>query len=278
MGSEQGVHTVIRYMIHIIYVYHTFIKLKSSLFRGNMLGERVAKARKNAKMSQRELAEKMGSRYDQTVISRVETGKSGLQRDGLSEVARILGVSVDYLLGMTEDPRPPDDIEQSSGLVVIDKAKFAEIPEVAAIVGSVKEVPQVAATVGSVMYEYDETEVGKVLVSWKWLEENGVDPEKCHLVRVGTDYMEPTLPKDSKILIDLSRTEFQSNGIYVMELRWKHRGKLQSALVARRVVWDEMSKDWSYLPDERGSPTGYPRSFEAPPRVIGKVMWKGNPF
>ena len=216
-------------------------------------------------MSQRELAEKMGSRYDQTVISRVETGKSGLQRDGLCEVARILGVSVDYLLGMTEDPRPPDDIEQSSGLVVIDKAKFAEIPEV-------------AATVGSIMYEYDETEVGKVLVSWEWLQQNGVDPERCHLVRVGTDYMEPTLPKGFKILIDLSRTEFQSNGIYVMELQWKYRGKLQSALVARRVVWDEMSKDWSYLPDEKGSPTGYPRSFEAPPKVIGKVMWTGKPF
>ena len=230
-----------------------------------MLGDRVASARKKAKMSQRELAEKMGKRYDQTVISRVETGKSGLQRDGLCEVARILGVSVDYLLGLTEDPRPPDDIAQSPDIVVIDKAKFAEIPEV-------------AATVGSVMYEYDETEVGKVLVSREWLEQNGVNPERCHLVRVGTDYMEPTLPKGSKILIDLNRTEFRSNAIYVMELRWKYRGKLHSALAARRMVWDEMSKDWSYLLDEKGYPTGYPQSFEAPPKVIGEVMWVGKPF
>ena len=227
-----------------------------------MLGERVALARKKAKMSQRELAGKMGGRYDQTVISRVETGQSGLQGDGLGEVARILGVSVDYLLGMTEDPRPPDDISLRSGLVVIDKANFIEIPKV-------------AATVGAIMYEYDETLVGKLLVSRKWLEQNGVDPERCHLARVGGRLMEPTLPEGATILIDLTRKEFQSNSVYVMELQWKYRGEPQQALVARRLIWDELSEDWCYSCDAGGVP---PSPFEVQPKVIGKVMWAGEPF
>ena len=213
-------------------------------------------------MSQRELAEEMGNRYDQTVISRVETGQSGLQGDGLCQVARILDVSVDYLLGLTEDPRPPDVLAQTSGIVVIDKANFIE-------------VPKVAATVGAIMYEYDETVVGKLLVSWKWLEQNGVDPERCHLAGVGGKLMEPTLPEGSTILIDLSRKEFQSNGIYVMELVWKYRGESHQALVARRVIWNEKSEDWSYFCDSGGFP---PSLFEAQPKVIGEVMWAGEPF
>ena len=74
--------------------------------KDKMLGERLASARKRAGMSQRQLATKMGGRYDQTIVSRVETGKSGFLGEGLVRAAEILAVSIDYLLGLTNDPTP----------------------------------------------------------------------------------------------------------------------------------------------------------------------------
>ncbi len=43
------------------------------------------------------------------MISHIESGRSGLVRDGLVKAAQVLDVSVDYLLGLTDDPAPVDD-------------------------------------------------------------------------------------------------------------------------------------------------------------------------
>ena len=46
----------------------------------------------------------MGDRYDHSVISRVEHGHSGLAFKGAVKAAEVLGVSLDYLAGRTDDP------------------------------------------------------------------------------------------------------------------------------------------------------------------------------
>ncbi len=66
----------------------------------------MAAARKRAGLLQVELAVEMGDRYDQTMISHVEAGRSGLVGDGLAKAAKALAVSTDYLLGLTDDPTP----------------------------------------------------------------------------------------------------------------------------------------------------------------------------
>ena len=55
-------------------------------------------------MTQRELAGRMGPRYTQAFISMVEAGRRSLRLDGLIRVSRILGVSIDYLVGETRTP------------------------------------------------------------------------------------------------------------------------------------------------------------------------------
>lgn len=44
----------------------------------------------------------------QSTLSRWETGPAPKQFDALIGVARAYGVSTDYLLGLTDDPSPPD--------------------------------------------------------------------------------------------------------------------------------------------------------------------------
>ncbi len=44
------------------------------------------------------------------MISHVENNRTGLVRDGLIQAARVLGVSTDYLLGLTDDPTPAAEL------------------------------------------------------------------------------------------------------------------------------------------------------------------------
>ena len=149
-----------------------------------MLAVRLAQSRKIAGLSQGQLAAAMGDRYDQTMISHVETGRSGLLGDGLSEAARVLGVSIDYLLGLTDDPR-------SVNLLV----RAAETSPNCA--PDIVRIPQVAAVIGGVMYRYDDTVLYTLPFPRRWLDEQELDPKKCRLMKVGSKFMEPTLPEGS---------------------------------------------------------------------------------
>ena len=72
----------------------------------DMLGERLAQARKRAGLYQVDLAAAMGDRYDQKAVSAVERGRNSLRLDGLVSAAEELDVSADWLLGLTDDPTP----------------------------------------------------------------------------------------------------------------------------------------------------------------------------
>ena len=82
--------------------------------------------------------------------------------------------------------------------------------------------------------------------------------------------MEPTLPEGSTILLDLGHREFQGNCIYVLELRWTDLVGPQTALVARRVIWDQRKEDWFYINDAGG---WGPSPFLERPKVIGQIRW-----
>ena len=66
-------------------------------------GDRLKRSRKRAGLTQGELADAMGGRYDRSMISHVESGRVGMVLDGLAIAARTLNVSTDYLLGLSEE-------------------------------------------------------------------------------------------------------------------------------------------------------------------------------
>lgn len=68
------------------------------------VAKRILEAMATAKMNQAQLAEAVG-----TTPARVSDWKAGKSRptiDQLANVAKVLGVSVDYLLGVSDEPRP----------------------------------------------------------------------------------------------------------------------------------------------------------------------------
>ena len=75
-----------------------------------VLGARIAAARKRAGLRQIDLAAALGERYDHTVVSAIEHGRSSIRLDGLVRASLALDVSVDYLLGLTDDPTPTAEL------------------------------------------------------------------------------------------------------------------------------------------------------------------------
>ena len=174
-----------------------------------MLGDRMASARKRAGLSQRQLAGAMGGRYDQTMISHVESGRSGLLGEGLCKVATVLGVSIDYLFGITDDPTPADQLTRAT-----DADDIVRFPMVAAVAGSAAE-KIVGSGVGGPVYNATVLEV--VSFSRGFLKELGVTSENCHLVKIQGDRMEPTLPDGCTVIVDLDSQAYKDDGIFLLQ-------------------------------------------------------------
>ena len=71
-----------------------------------MFSDRLLEARKQAGLSQRRLAALLGERYDRSMIGHVENGRRHLLMDGAMKAAQVLDVSLDYLVGLSDDPTP----------------------------------------------------------------------------------------------------------------------------------------------------------------------------
>ena len=70
-----------------------------------VIGKRIQEARRFRQFSQFQLATSMGD-YTQQMISRVEHGRSTTSVESLFAAAKALGVSADYLYGLTDNPEP----------------------------------------------------------------------------------------------------------------------------------------------------------------------------
>ncbi len=210
--------------------------------RRGMLGARLARARRRAKLSQIDLAVAMGNRYDQTMISHVETGRSGLVADGIASAACALDTSADYLLGLTDDPASTRD--RAAGSPTVD---IVALNKEAALAGDGS-----ASTVVAERSSYS--------FSRARLEESGIDPTRVSVFRVRGESMAPTLADGSLILVDYLRDVPRQNCLYVF--------RSDDALFVKRARWRQASW-WWYSDDPRWAP--FP--LEGSMRVWGEVRW-----
>ena len=228
---------------------------------GVMIGERLAQARKRAGLAQVELAAAMGSRYDQSVISAVEHGRSALRFDGLVRAARELKVSTDYLFGLTDDPTPAD--QRNGAMTAREPSPAYALNGEATPVRHI-ELVELAAAAGSGAEVYDETVVSRLAFRHDWLTQRGIDPRHCHVISVQGDSMEPTLPDGSSILVDRNRREPQEDRIFVL--------RTEDGLVVKRLARDARGS-WQLVSENADHPT-VPLLYGA--EFIGEVRWMGR--
>lgn len=69
------------------------------------IGDRIRDLREKRQWSQLFLSEKLG--IHNSVLSRIEAGKRPVEDELLAKISDVFDVSVDFLLGRTNDPTPP---------------------------------------------------------------------------------------------------------------------------------------------------------------------------
>ncbi|WP_245601448.1 XRE family transcriptional regulator [Mesoaciditoga lauensis] len=74
-----------------------------------VIGERIKKLRASKKLKVRELADMLG--ITQPALSMIEAGRRGISIEIARKLSDIFNVSIDYILGNTDDPTPPKKIE-----------------------------------------------------------------------------------------------------------------------------------------------------------------------
>ena len=261
-----------------LYIIHLSSICLLYIFREvNVIGERIRKARKAAGLLQVDLAVAMGDRYDPGTISRVEAGKSSLRLDGLARAARELGVSTDYLLGLTDDPMPY--AKMATRLAELDTLKH-ELTGAASPLHDLEalgqngqnpdntryvEVHEVEAAAGSGRLIEDAPVIGHLAFQRDWLKRHRIDPDQCTVIGVDGDSMEPTLPDGCSILVDHSRRSRRRGKIYVLQA--------EDGLIVKRAGREKSG--WRILSD---NPYWPPAPWPEGARIIGEVRWTARTF
>ena len=206
-------------------------------------------ARRRARMKQDELAAALGGRYDQSVISKVERGLSALLADGLTKAARVLGVSTDYLLGLTDNPTPAAQLLPALALAVQGTDVVA--------------VRDVRAAAGWGAAVEAEPVIGHMAFSRRWLQRHRLQPEQCSVIEILGDSMEPLLEDGCWVLVDHGRNALASGRVFAI---WTGDGLLVKRAARVGGRWRMLSENASYgsLPLPRES------------RVVGEVKWAGR--
>lgn len=84
-----------------------------------IIGKRIKQSREKLLMEQQELAKRMN--LTKSAVSKVESGNVDVNSSSLEKYSKILGVSVNYLLGVTDDPSPTPHIIAASTITTNDK-------------------------------------------------------------------------------------------------------------------------------------------------------------
>ena len=218
-----------------------------------MLGERLAEARRRVGLAQIDLAAALGDRYDQPMISNVEAGRRSLRLDGAVNAARELGVSLDYLVGLTDDPTPADE---RSGVNDNDGDDAEE---------RIERLEEVAAAAGSGAEGFDEMVTSTVPFRRDWLRRHRINPKHCKVIGVRGASMEPTLPNKCSIIVDRSQKQLRQGRIYVM--------RTEEGLVVKRAKHN--AQGWWLLSD---NPDWPPLMLTEETDIIGEVRWVGVAF
>ena len=254
-----------------------------------LIAERFRQSRERVGLTQAQLADALGGRYAQQTVSQVENGRKGLLFDGVVRAAQRLHVSIDYLAGLSDDPKPAKELEEAL------RRTEAELERLRAAIGGqgglagdetradrdalpfpapasdpdVSFVPRldVQAAAGHGAIVHDETVTGAFAFRRDWLDQRGIDPAQASLVEVLGRSMEPELAEGSTVLVDHKRRRCLVGHMFVV--------RTDAGVVVKRAGKDEGGR-WLMLSDNEDQKTYPPVPWTREDRVIGEVRWVGT--
>lgn len=214
------------------------------------LGERLLMARKSKRLTQRDLAVKAG--ISQTTISDIERGRNGGSTE-LMSIAKVLGVSVDYLL-------TGRDNSQEVEIIATDE-DFAFIP-----------FYDVKASCGNGYHNGDHVVIkGELAFKRTWLKAENLQEKDLAIITAKGDSMSPTISEGAILLVNSAYSRIESGKVYALlhddEVRVK---RLFIGFGGDcRITSDNPNK--TLYPDESISPEAL-----AGLKIVGRVVWTGG--
>ena len=145
------------------------------------------------------------------MISRVEHGRSTTSVESLFAAAKALGVSADYLYGLTDNPVPAATLA----------AKVSELDDASAVTtdeedGHSVDVMELHTAAGAGTVVDFERVKDRIRFRRSWLRKHGLVAHQCKVLGVKGESMEPTLTDGCSILIDLNRRSRRVGRIFVV--------------------------------------------------------------
>ena len=195
-----------------------------------------------------DLAVALGDRYSQSMISMVECGQRELRASGVIRAARELGVSVDYLYGLTDDPTPATALAEK-----IDNPDFRNLA-----------VRLAEGSMGPSSYVEDDPIIGYLAFRTVWLKKHGIYPDNASMIEVTGKSMEPTLRPGSMVLVDHQRTRRLNGHIFAV--------RTEDGVFVKRVMKDG-DGGWQLISD---NPEYEQLPFPKDGKVLGEARWAGR--
>ena len=221
-------------------------------------------------MAQVDLAVALGDRYNHSVISKVEHGKSALRLEGAVKAAQTLGVSLDYLTGLTDEPTPSAQLAARVSELEDAQARPAGAEGGSRILAfarpGIRTVPLVqhaAIAAGAGAAADDESLLSYVPFRDDWLRRHGLNAEHCRVIEVVGRSMEPTLENGAVILVDFQRTTRRRDKVCAV--------RTEDGPVVKRLRHDDGGW-WLVSDNEDYRPVPWPPGAA----VLGQVMWTGR--
>ena len=236
------------------------------------VGARLREGRKLRGMTQTDLAKLIGTSPNQ--VSMIENGQSGTRIRTMVAAANALNVSLDFLAGLIEDPRPSrkllfDLTDARSELWDLKHGNRGKVP--AHYDGSTHiEVIDIrtAAGAGSVVHSGEGVK-SMIAFPVAWLRERDLQPKNCRVIEVVGESMEPTLADGCSILIDLSRSTPYPDGMFVL--------RTDDELIVKRLV-DDREAGWLLVSDNPDKETYPSQPWREETNILAEVKWQGGAF
>ena len=128
------------------------------------------------------------------------------------------------------------------------------------------EVRELRAAAGGGATDLDETVTGYLTFRRDWLDENGLTPSQCTVIRVKGESMEPTLPDGCAILIDRNRRRRLAGHIFTL--------RTEDGLVVKRLGRSP-DAGWQLVSEHPAYP---PAAWTPGTEIIGEVKWMARTF
>ena len=202
-----------------------------------------------------------------TLITNVEAKRISFSAKRWVQAAQALGVSTDYLAGLTDNPAPSATLaEVASRVSELEDASAVTTDEEDGHSVDVMEL-DTAAGAGAVV-DFEQVK-DRIRFRRSWLRKHGLVARQCKVIGVKGTSMKPTLVDGCSILIDLNRRRRIVGRIFVIRtddgLIVKRAGK------SRAGNWQLVSDN----PDKQEWPT---LRWPADADVIGEVKWAARTF